>query len=310
MDVVDRVRRLCELPGSDRVLRGRVVAELARQVRFDAHVFAMTDPVTGVVSSPHATVPMVAPDRLPGLIAGRYARPDLASWSDWLASTLGVGGVARVELTDRWGEWGFLELWRTGSGFDADERALLAALGRPLTAGLRAAVAAFFPPEPVGADPVEPGVVLLDGDLRVRSETDAAAAALLRLLPPDEEVPPVPAAAYNVGAALLAGVDAWARVHLGGGRLMTVRADRIADGIAVSISPCTPDQRVDLFARAHSLSPRETEVLGLVLQGQDSRAIAASLVIAPTTAEDHLRALLAKTGSRSRQHLIVRAIGG
>ena len=310
MDLVDRVRRLCELPEPDRTLRSRVLVEVGRRVPYDAHVFAMTDPETGVVSSPHATVPMVPPDRLPAVIARRYATPDLEAWSGWLARELGIAGVARVELRDRWGGWGFLELWRTRADFGADERAVLAALAPPLTAGLRAAVARFFVAEPGASTAIEPGVVLLDRDLRVRSGTDAAAAALLRLLPPEEEVPPVPAAAYNAGAALLAGVEPWARVHLGGGRLMTARADRIEEGIAVSISPCSPDQRADLFGRAHALSPRETEVLGLVLQGLDTRTVAGSLTIAPTTAEDHLRALLAKTGSRSRQHLIVRAIGG
>jgi DNA-binding CsgD family transcriptional regulator len=308
MDVVDRVQRLLGRPGSDRALRSRVLAEIGTGVRFDAHVFAMTDPVTGVVSSPHATVPMVPAERLPEVIARRYATPALEEWSAWLAREHGIAGTLRVDLRDRWGDWGFLELWRTDSGFGAGDRAVLAALAPALTSGLRSTVAGCF--EPGGGVAVEPGVILLDPTLQVRSQTDPAAAALLRLLPPDEDVPPVPAAAYNVGAALLAGREPWARMHVGAGRLMTARADRIADGIAVSISPCSRDLRVDLFGRAHALSPRETEVLGLVLRGQDSRAVAASLTIAPTTAEDHLRALLAKTGSRSRQHLIVRAVGG
>lgn len=310
MDVVERVARLCEHPGTDRALRAHVLTEIGRRIRFDAHVFAMTDPVTGVVSSPHAVVPMVPADRLPELIGRRYACPDLEQWSGWLAREVGIAGVARLVLRDRWGSWGFLELWRSSSGFTEEERALLADLSPLLASGLRAAVAACFGSAPPGGDRVAPGVILLDSALRVRSETDAAATALLRLLPPDDEVPPVPAVAYNVGAALLAGVDPWSRVHLGEGRLMTARADRIADGIAVSISPCSADERVDLFARAHGLSPRETEVLTLVLHGQGSRAVADSLTIAPTTAEDHLRALLAKTRSRSRQQLIIRAIGG
>ena len=168
-------------------------------------------------------------------------------------------------------------------------------------------------------------VVLLDRGLRVRSETDNAATALVRLLPPDQEVPPVPAVAFNVGGALLAAeqsprqpgasgprdeLAAWTRVHVGDGRWMTARADRLGDGIAVTISPCTADERVDLFARSHGLSRRQIEVLAEVLRGADSRMIATSLTIAPTTAEDHLRALLAKTGSRSRQDLISRALDG
>ena len=50
-------------------------------------------------------------------------------------------------------------------------------------------------------------------------------------------------------------------------------------------------------------------MLDLALQGLDSRAVARRLVIAPTTAEDHFKSLLAKTGAPSRQVLLVRALG-
>lgn len=331
MDLVDRARRVCLAPGSDRSMRERLVSEIGRHVRFDGHVFAMTDPVSGVVSSPHATLPMVPTEQLPTLIARRYAHNDPEQWLAWLAGEFGVVDVLGVPLRDRFGEWGFLELWRERDGFSERERRTLTALAPVLTTGLRSAVARSFAQRQTAADHsvvtvirvVEAGVILLGDDLRVRSETDSAAAALMRLLPPDDEVPPVAAVAFNVGAALLAAEQQrgsahqdratptlpWTRVHLGEGAWMTARADRLADAIAVSISPCAADERVDLFARSHGLSPREVEVLALVLRGFESRQIAGSLTIARTTAEDHLRALLRKTGSRSRQHLIVRALG-
>jgi len=163
---------------------------------------------------------------------------------------------------------------------------------------------------------LESGVVLVDDDLEVRSVTTGAAGALMRLLPPTEPGPPVPAAAYNVVAALLAHEDAvwpgepWARVHLGSNRWATVRAERLDDRIAVSIGPSSTAERTDLFARANQLSRRETEVLALVLRGMDTRAIADELVIAHSTTEDHLKALLAKTGSTSRHQILARALGG
>lgn len=319
MDLVDRVSRLCAAPGSDRVLRERLILEIGHRVRFDGHVFAMTDPVSGVVSSPHATVPMVPADHLPRLVGKRYACRDHAEWSAWLAREFGVLDVAFVALGDRYGDWGFLELWRTHTQFGDVERGTLNLIAPVLASGLRAVVAASFAASHDGDEAsigtetsaVETGVILLDTDLRVRSETSTAAVALLRLLPPDKAIPPVPAVAFNVGAALLAGgMEPWTRVHLGDGRWMTARADRLDERIAVSISPCTAAERVDLFARSHGLSPRETEVLALVLRGLDSRTIAACLTIAPTTAEDHLRSLLAKTRTRSRQLLIVRALAG
>ncbi len=293
----------------------RLVAE---RVAFDGHVFALTDPVSGVASSPHATVPMLPWERLPAVIGQRYLAGSDEEWRGLLAP-YGVTDTALVRFTDRHGGWGWLELWRTGGAFTEADRSLLERLAPTVTTGLRAAAARTFVADAGALAGLGPGVVVLGPDLGVRAQTDAAASALLRLLPPDEPMPPIPAAAYNAGAALLA-VEAgrWpgepaARVHLGGNRWVTVRAARLGDtvagDIAVSIAPSTAGGRTDLFARVHGLSPRETEVLGLAVHGLDSRQVADLLVIARTTAEDHLKALLAKSRSPTRQVLVARALG-
>lgn len=158
-------------------------------------------------------------------------------------------------------------------------------------------------------------MVVLDPDLGVRSQTEGAADALMRLNPPDEPMAPIPAAAYNLGAALIAqeaGVpvgEPWARVHLGGSRWVTVKASRLGADIAVSIEPATPSERMDLFARSFGLSARETQVLTLLGTGLDSKGIAAELVLSEHTVNDHVKAILAKTGSRTRQVLLSRALG-
>jgi len=314
VDLLVRVEGICSQESSDRLLRERLIALLRERLPFAGHVFALTDPVTGVGSSPHATVPMLPWRELPGLIRRRYLAADPAEWRALLAP-LGVTDTALVTFADRYGAWGWLELWRTSGAYDDRDRALLERLAPAITAGLRAAAARTFRADAGDLGRVEPGVVVLDPDLRVLGQTDAAASALLRLLPPDEPMPPIPAAAYNAGAALVA-VEAgrWqtqpsARIHLGGNRWVTVRAARLGEDIAVAISPSTADERTDLFARVHGLSPRETEVLGLAVHGLDTRQVADLLFIARTTAEDHLRALLAKTGATSRQVLVARALG-
>ena len=314
VDLLARVERICSQDLSDRVLRERIVALLQTRLPFAVHVFALNDPLTRVGSSPQSTVPRLAWDELPGLIGRRYLATDRDEWLEVLGR-LGVTDTLRVDFADRYGAWGWLELWRTTGSYDDRDRSLLERLAPVVTTGLRAAAARTFHADPGELGPVEPGVVVLDGDLEVRGQTDAAAAALLRLLPPDEPVPPIPAAAYNAAAALVAAeVDRWetepsARVHLGGNRWVTVRAARLGEEVAVAIAPSTTGERTDLFARAHGLSPRETEVLDLAIHGLDSRQVADLLVIARTTAEDHLKALLAKTGSPSRQVLVARALG-
>ncbi len=315
MDLPGRLSALGHQELPDRALRAQQLDLIASRVTFDGHVFAMTDPGTGVITSPHAVVPMVPRADLPGLIRRRYAAGGVAQWRAILTD-FGVSDAICVPLDDRWGTWGFLELWRCGAPFTDDERTQLAALSPTLTTSLRLAVARTFTMPETQSPQLDSGVILLDHDLEVRSVSSGAAQALMQLLPPTELVPPVPAAAYNSGAALLAheqGVwpgEPSARVHLGANRWATVRAERLDDAIAVHIGPSATTERVDLFARSNELSPREAEVLRLALHGMDTRAMATELVIARTTTEDHLKALLAKTGSRSRHQLLARALGG
>ena len=346
---LDSIGRLCRGTLSAKALREEIVAEVRRVVPFDAFLFALTDPVSRVGASPLADVPMLPWPRLPALIRARYLTT-LNRWSELLdagipsasllAATdgnpsrsrlwqdvlreLGVADVAITAFGDRYGSWGFLELWRTDDAFTPAELRYLGALAPDVVPGLRSALARTFVDTPDQLLPVGPAVVVLDPDLQVRSQTAGAAAALLQLNPPDEPMTPIPASAYNVAAALVAaeqGVpvgEPWSRVHLGGSRWVTVKADRMADtsgtqegegDIAVSIEPSTPTERTDLFARVHGLSARETEVLTLLANGLSSHEVADRLVLSEHTVNDHVKAVLEKAGARTRQVLMSRALG-
>jgi DNA-binding CsgD family transcriptional regulator len=344
---LDRIERLCRGSFTAKKLREEVVAEVCRVVPFDAYLFALTDPVTRVGTSSLADVPMLPWPRLPALIRARYLTT-LNRWPELLdaktASTslltategdpsrsrlwrevqceLGVVDVAVAPFGDRHGSWGMLDLWRTEGAFTPTDLGYLGALATYVVPGLRSALARTFVDTPDQLLPVGPAVVVLDPDLQVRSQTAGAAAALLQLNPPDEPMTPIPAAAYNVASALVAaeqGVpvgEPWARVHLGGSRWVTVKADRMGPSeegesrdIAVSIEPSTPTERTDLFARVHGLSARETEVLDLLGNGLSSHEVAARLVLSEHTVNDHVKAVLEKTGARTRQVLMSRALG-
>lgn len=335
-DVRDLVIRECGRAHTPKHLREQVVALIRKVVGFDGFNFTLTDPATRVGTSPLADVPALPWSRLPELILWRYQSPgqrwdrdaDGPAWSlcgegtpqdaplwTHVQRDLGVTDTATCVFADRFGAWGFLDLWRTGGTFTRADVAFLASLAPAVTAGLRAALARTFTDTDSPSPPTGAAVVLLDDSLSVRAQTSAAAAALLRLNPPDEPIPPVPAAAYNVSAALLAAEaglpigPAWGRLHLGGGRWVTVRADRIATDIAVTIDASSAAERLDLLARVHALSLRETEVLGLLGAGLDTRAIAHALVVSDHTANDHVKAVLAKTGAATRQVLLARALG-
>jgi DNA-binding CsgD family transcriptional regulator len=342
--VLDRVERLCREPLSPKALRERALEVVRRTVPFDAYVWMLTDPVTCVGTSPLADVPMLAWPRLPDLGRLRYLTtvnrwPELrragtpavslhaatdgqlsrsALWREALDG-MGVTDVASAVFADRFGCWAWLDLWRCGATFTPDEVALLAELTVPLTEGIRMAQARTFAADTKPLELAGPAVVLLDAELRVVSQTATAGATLRVLNPPGEEpIPdPIPAAALNVGAALVAaeaGVPVgppWSRVHLGAGRWVTLRAERMTGAVelAVTIEVSTVAERREVFALAHGLSPREREVLGHLATGADSRTMARALVLSEHTVNDHVGAVLAKTGTPTRQVLLSRIAG-
>lgn len=345
-EVRGRIERLCDAGLTPKALRERAVAVLRPELRFDAHVWLLTDPVTRVGTSPLADVPMMPWAQLPELGRLRYLTQVLR-WSDlmdagrtsgllleetdgesgrsrlWSEVLRGYGvvDVASLALWDRFGCWGWLDLWRCDAAapYRAEDLRLLEDLAAPLTRGIRQAQARTFVDETADLAMTGPAVVVLNADLQVRSQTEWAAETLHRLNPPEQEIPAIPAAAYNVGAALVAqehGIPVgmpWSRVHLGAGRWVTLRAARMGagpgDDIAITIEPSTPGERREVFALAHGLSPREREVLDHVATGVEARAIAERLVLSQHTVHDHVKAILAKTGTQNRQALLARIVG-
>lgn len=312
-------------------------------VGFDAYAWLLTDPVTEVGGSPLADVPWIA--ELPNQIRLKYltalnrwttlSRPPAAClhsvtgghpeeslvWRE-LLSRYDVTDVASVVFRDRYGCWAFLELWRRGSSrpFGDADAAFLSTIAEPVTTALRRCQARTFelatpPPEHTG-----PVVLMLTADLQVRAQTPQTEDYLRRLVPPEADRRPIPAGAYNVGAQLLAveaGVDVHApsaRVHLADGVWLTLRAARLgqtgaADDIAVTIERTSPAERLDLFCRACGLTARETELVGHLATGADTRQTADDMFLSEHTIQDHLKTIFAKTGAPNRRVLLTRASG-
>lgn len=328
-----------------------MIEDLRRTLGFDAYAWVLTDPVTEVGAAPLAEVPCLP--ELPRLIRLKYLtttnrwtslNPPVATlrtataddraqnlvWRE-LQRTYNVGDVASLVFRDAHGCWGFLDLWRSGltARFSASDVARLTRLVAPLTTAARAAVARSFDsnfPSPARSGP---SVLVLSPELEVRVQTSESEALLRALLPPGAHRSPIPAAAYNVAAQLLAreaGIDqhpASARVDLGRGAWLTLRAARAAPvstadapeitlsdrDIVVTIEAATPTERADLCARANALSPRETELLLLLLAGHDTHTVAHQMFLSEHTVQDHLKSIFTKTGARNRRTLLARITG-
>ena len=205
----DRVHRMCGAISDARELRIAVVAELRATVGFDSYAWLMTDPHTWVGSSPLADVPSLP--ELPTLIRLKYLT-EVNRWTELPrsgidrlhANTSGdlerslvwkqmlhrfdVTDVASLAFIDRFGCWGFLDLWRSepGGPFTAEETAFLGRLVKSLTEGLRHCQAATF--VSVSDSPTlthaDPAVLLMSGNLDVIAQTEQAAQYLRMLVPP------------------------------------------------------------------------------------------------------------------------------
>ncbi len=341
----ERVQRLCAAVGDERTLREVLIAEIRRVVGFDAYAWLLTDPETQVGTAPLADFPYLP--ELPELIRLKYltvvnrwtnlagpvallqeATGDEPSrsllWRE-LLDRYGIEDVASSVFRDRFGCWGFLDLWRSGPAgrFSPEEAAYLAGIAGPMTAALRHGQANTFAARPPpGPRQLGPVVLLLSHTLKVLGQTPETLEYLRVLVPPAEGHPPIPASAYNVAAQLLAnesGIDEHppsARVHLSDGRWVTLRAARIGDGgppgqrdIAVTIEESSTSERASLFARAFGLSSRERELFGYLVTGSDTRELAHRMFLSEYTVQDHLKSIFAKTATHNRRTLLSRALG-
>lgn len=292
--LVAAVERIGAFGADDREFRAQVLDAVTCVVPVDTYAFLLTDPTTTVGCSPLADVPDLA--TLPNLIRLKYltptnrwtglpasgcatlqaatgGRPEQSLWWREHLSGLGILDVLSVVFTDRFGCWGFLDLWRT-SRFTDDEVAAVAGVRAAITARLRGVQAAAFTMH--RAHPGHrPGVLVLSSALDVRAQTPQTRDWLASLVPPQSGRGTVPASAYNVAAQLLAveaGVDAHparARVYLGDGLWLTLRADRLADSgligeqdIVVTMEASTPAECREVFSRSYGLTLVRTRCCG------------------------------------------------
>ena len=344
----ERVAAICAAESDAITLRMSVLDEIRSVVEFDAHVWLLTDPTTAVGCAPLADVPALS--ELPRLVKFKYLT-EVNRWTRLIADEQAVrslvhssGGdlslsqlwrevlcryevtdVASMVFSDRFGCWGFLDLWRSKAAdpFVQQDIDFLSHIAVEVTQGLRSRQAMTFS-EPAISQRRDLGavVLILDDDLNIVSQTAATQEWLQVLLPQSPPQRAVPASVYNVAGQLLAresGVDtrdALSRVHLAEGFWVTLRAARLQGhegsrhaGIAVTLEETSPLERLEVFVQSFALSPRERELMSLLATGSDTRELAQQLHVSEHTVQDHLKSIFAKTTSRNRKTLLSRALG-
>jgi DNA-binding CsgD family transcriptional regulator len=235
-----------------------------------------------------------------------------ARWRD-LLRPLGHHDELRAALADRGLCWGHLVCYRdlAGSPFTAEQAALMSRiaplLGAHMREGWRLNAAGLRIED-------TPGTLVFDAGLGLQSATQASLRWLEALgWPPSRGLP---AFVYALAArAADTGSDAMIRARALQGGWASLHAAPLlpasaTGSVVVSIGPPSAADVADVLMLAWELSPRERQVTAAIVAGQGTRQAARALDISEHTTRQHAKAVFAKVGVHSRDHLREVLTGG
>lgn len=151
----------------------------------------------------------------------------------------------------------------------------------------------------------QPDVVLMDLQMPVMNGLDAIVA--IREIAPQARI--IVLTTYKGDVQVLRALKAGAMGYLLKSMLRTELADAI-NRVVAGQRHIPPEVAIELAAHidADALSARETEVLGLVADGNSNKRVAQALGIAEETVKAHMSTVLGKLGARDRTHAVTIAI--
>ncbi len=316
-------------------VRRAAVAELRRAIGFTRWCWPLTDPVSGVAMSgigefdfAPSLARLVALEEQgdvtskPQLIVGPRASVALSAatsgdlarsrrWRDCL-QPYGIGDEVMTACRDRYGCWGSIELMRDSGDtpFDEQDVRLLATLAPALGALVRRSLIRRHEGSGLDSDVLPPATLILDDTLSATAWT-APLNDWLDDLGGRHMLPP---AVYEIGARVLTPPELAhrlppnVRVRTDQGRWCVIEGARLEGAagahVAISVRAAAADEVFDLLCRAHGLTGRERQLVNLARGGLATAELARALGISQYTVQDHLKAVFAKTGVRSRRELL------
>jgi DNA-binding CsgD family transcriptional regulator len=225
----------------------------------------------------------------------------------------GFNSEVRVALREPGRLWGALVLFRESPhrGFNDDDTAALCALAGPLTSAVRA-----YPVRALRRRGAAPGagMVALAPDNRLVTVTEAARRWLDDLVPGGEDethAGDVTRVLFDAAHAVRRGDADRAStcVRTVAGHWLRIEGTAATIGpadVAVLLHRATSRDLLGTFTDHHGLSPRESEVFRLLVEGSASKQIARELAISLLTVNGHLSSLYRKCHVSGREELIGR----
>jgi DNA-binding CsgD family transcriptional regulator len=321
--------------------RREAIAELRRAVGFGRWCWPLTDPGSAlstsgigeidfwpslarlialeeygdVTSKPRLAVGEQASVALSAATAGELGRSP--RWTECL-SPYGIGDELMTVCRDRYGCWGSVELMRDSDepSFDEEDRRLLHELAPTLGTLLRRSQRRAWH-EPSGeGEALPPATLILDDELHPVSWTRGLDSWLAELGggdAGDDGATLLPPAIYELGtrartpAEDATSLPATVRIRTPGGRWTTIEGGLLEGAdpghVAITIRSSSSGEIFDLLCKAHELTRRERQLVALMLEGLATKQLAHALSVSPHTIQDHLKAIFAKTGLRSRREI-------
>ena len=249
-------------------------------------------------------------------------RPESSPRFREVLAPVGLGREMRAVLRDHGSAWGGLVLFRSSDepDFSDAEVAMLADVGPDLARAVRRCL---LHSEYQHRDaPDGPGVAILsvDGmDVGVDMTSRAARHWLDDIA--DGRVQPsgIPLTVVTLAQRALRSStgSAGIRLHARSGQWLTLYAEVADPGpqqsrrlsarrVSLVVEPTRPHELAEVIADAYALTRREREVARLVVAGHSNGEIATALWLSVYTVQDHVKAVYAKLGVRSRAELTSR----
>ncbi len=255
-----------------------------------------------------------------GVQAGTLGHPgESVRVEEFMRPTFGFGDELRALCVDERGRpWAGIALFRQvdDPAFDPDEVAYLGSLSGSFALGVRSGLLASLPA--IAAHSLlGPILLIVDSANRVTRTSLGAEERLAELT-----AGTIASEASGLIGSLVGAARRYARgettvaprsrIRAANGMWLVLHASPLSGGdgpvgeVAVTIEEARPPEIVPLVVAAFSLTSRERDITQLVLQGLDTKDIAAQLFLSAYTVQDHLKSIFEKAGVRSRRELIAR----
>ena len=317
-------------------LRVAVLHELAKVCPAEGAFFPTADPATLLYTS---AVRVGMPGGLTGrFLDNEFITPDVNKFRTLAASAVTVATLDTATRGDRSASprfreimrpaglgdelravfrtgtitWGYACLHRApGPSFDDNEISFVRAVAPHIAEGLRRAVMAERALR--DAIPQAPGMLTLAPDLTLLAATPAGEYWLDDLAAAERpRSRPLPVALLAVAQALrnVPHRSQVPRLTTRGasGRWLVLHASHLTSPagsqIAVVIEPAARAELEPVIAAGYRLTAREAQTMTLLLRGLPTKTIAKTLRVTINTANDHIKAIFAKTGVGSRGELM------